>query len=148
MCVVWVVKYLVFMFFKQKTAYEMRISDWSSDVCSSDLRIGVEEFLDAEAVEALQHPVFLRPPVLELLQHRLVETVLRDRIGRQTHRQRLHGHAPPGGRRHHAKVEGTGALVLGPAVAEQFVVRMAVPRSEERRGGKEGVGTGVTGWTT
>src|SRR3546814_19549335 len=33
---------VVFFFFKQKTAYEMRISDWSSDVCSSDL--------DAEAV--------------------------------------------------------------------------------------------------
>src|SRR3546814_10542569 len=29
---------LIFFFFKQKTAYEMRISDWSSDVCSSDLR--------------------------------------------------------------------------------------------------------------
>src|SRR3546814_6405713 len=28
---------LLFYFFKQKTAYEMRISDWSSDVCSSDL---------------------------------------------------------------------------------------------------------------
>src|SRR3546814_1078160 len=28
---------LLFFFFKQKTAYEMRISDWSSDVCSSDL---------------------------------------------------------------------------------------------------------------
>src|SRR3546814_4832809 len=28
---------LFFVFFKQKTAYEMRISDWSSDVCSSDL---------------------------------------------------------------------------------------------------------------
>src|SRR3546814_10580940 len=28
-----------FFFFKQKTAYEMRISDWSSDVCSSDLQI-------------------------------------------------------------------------------------------------------------
>src|SRR3546814_9163407 len=27
----------VFFFYKQKTAYEMRISDWSSDVCSSDL---------------------------------------------------------------------------------------------------------------
>src|SRR3546814_10016254 len=27
-----------FFFFKQKTAYELRISDWSSDVCSSDLR--------------------------------------------------------------------------------------------------------------
>src|SRR3546814_4748757 len=29
-----------FFFFKQKTAYEMRISDWSSDVCSSDLECG------------------------------------------------------------------------------------------------------------
>src|SRR3546814_2942049 len=29
---------VVFCLFKQKTAYEMRISDWSSDVCSSDLR--------------------------------------------------------------------------------------------------------------
>src|SRR3546814_4989112 len=33
---------LVIFFFKQKTAYEMRISDWSSDVCSSDLFDGVE----------------------------------------------------------------------------------------------------------
>src|SRR3546814_18518247 len=32
--------WLVFFFFKQKTAYEMRISDWSSDVCSSDLSGG------------------------------------------------------------------------------------------------------------
>src|SRR3546814_3725949 len=30
--------YVLCFFFKQKTAYEMRISDWSSDVCSSDLR--------------------------------------------------------------------------------------------------------------
>src|SRR3546814_1561228 len=30
-------KQLAFFFFKQKAAYEMRISDWSSDVCSSDL---------------------------------------------------------------------------------------------------------------
>src|SRR3546814_13302617 len=30
---------MLFFFFKQKTAYEMRISDWSSDVCSSDLRL-------------------------------------------------------------------------------------------------------------
>src|SRR3546814_7663959 len=29
-----------FFFFKQKTAYELRISDWSSDVCSSDLPLG------------------------------------------------------------------------------------------------------------
>src|SRR3546814_2961467 len=36
---------VVFFFFKQKTAYEMRISDWSSDVCSSDL-----DFNDRDAV--------------------------------------------------------------------------------------------------
>src|SRR3546814_6196613 len=30
--------HFVFFFFKQKTAYEVRMSDWSSDVCSSDLR--------------------------------------------------------------------------------------------------------------
>src|SRR3546814_4137268 len=32
-----VMRRICFFFFKQKTAYEMRISDWSSDVCSSDL---------------------------------------------------------------------------------------------------------------
>src|SRR3546814_3601024 len=32
-----VLLHYLFFFFKQKTAYEMRISDWSSDVCSSDL---------------------------------------------------------------------------------------------------------------
>src|SRR3546814_8476233 len=34
---------MFFFFFKQKTAYEMRISDWSSDVCSSDLDAGDED---------------------------------------------------------------------------------------------------------
>src|SRR3546814_2081539 len=39
------VKWLIFcFFFKQKTAYEMRISDWSSDVCSSDLTLYVVHF--------------------------------------------------------------------------------------------------------
>src|SRR3546814_6580156 len=36
----------VFFFFKQKTAYEMRISDWSSDVCSSDLNFEILERAD------------------------------------------------------------------------------------------------------
>src|SRR3546814_157789 len=35
----------VFFFFKQKTAYEVRISDWSSDVCSSDLMLAVARIL-------------------------------------------------------------------------------------------------------
>src|SRR3546814_4651083 len=34
---VFIFLFIVLFFFKQKTAYEMRISDWSSDVCSSDL---------------------------------------------------------------------------------------------------------------
>src|SRR3546814_3488882 len=41
MLVVSVVTAVVFFFCKQKTAYEMRISDWSSDVCSSDLSVDV-----------------------------------------------------------------------------------------------------------
>src|SRR3546814_7191368 len=35
-----IVFFVFFFFFKQKTAYELRISDWSSDVCSSDLVAG------------------------------------------------------------------------------------------------------------
>src|SRR3546814_8022421 len=39
--------YLIVFFFKQKTAYEVRISDWSSDVCSSDLEVrGVGRAMD------------------------------------------------------------------------------------------------------
>src|SRR3546814_7230365 len=42
-----------FLFFKQKTAYEMRISDWSSDVCSSDLFGHINDYRAlAEAVHA------------------------------------------------------------------------------------------------
>src|SRR3546814_9445649 len=42
---------VLFFFFKQKTAYEMRISDWSSDVCSSDLSVAI-----ADVREALDAP--------------------------------------------------------------------------------------------
>src|SRR3546814_9938281 len=43
-------------FFKQKTAYEMRISDWSSDVCSSDLKVleEVRAVAFAQRLEAAQ----------------------------------------------------------------------------------------------
>src|SRR3546814_4456169 len=46
-------------FFKQKTAYEMRISDWSSDVCSSDLRdrlaLGVVDHLGIDVLARAMH---------------------------------------------------------------------------------------------
>src|SRR3546814_9370146 len=41
---------MLFFFFKQKTAYEMRISDWSSDVCSSDLIGGQYRHIGAPVV--------------------------------------------------------------------------------------------------
>src|SRR3546814_4202068 len=48
-----------FFFFKQKTAYEMRISDWSSDVCSSDLLRGAasdrSDVARAEGVQDAEH---------------------------------------------------------------------------------------------
>src|SRR3546814_1190964 len=59
-------------FFKQKTAYEMRISDWSSDVCSSDL--GAELF-DRRAIDrARQRPQY---PAVAIDEHGDVE---RDRV--------------------------------------------------------------------
>src|SRR3546814_7515877 len=45
--ILWSFISVVFFFFKQKTAYEMRISDWSSDVCSSDLLGSGESFMIA-----------------------------------------------------------------------------------------------------
>src|SRR3546814_7882677 len=51
----------IFVFFKQKTAYEMRISDWSSDVCSSDL---IACYADAETsnqVISINGGVFIGP---------------------------------------------------------------------------------------
>src|SRR3546814_5763861 len=42
-----------FFFFKQKTAYEMRISDWSSDVCSSDLPPGSIAFSSPPATAVI-----------------------------------------------------------------------------------------------
>src|SRR3546814_2606366 len=43
----------MFFFFKQKTAYEMRISDWSSDVCSSDLMFEKPAALSHEQCAAI-----------------------------------------------------------------------------------------------
>src|SRR3546814_12471480 len=44
-----------FFFFKQKTAYEMRISDWSSDVCSSDLRTDLPASAGLQPVDHRLH---------------------------------------------------------------------------------------------
>src|SRR3546814_7900081 len=61
----------MFFFFKQKTAYEMRISDWSSDVCSSDLdRFGVGRLgIDRRRLDARQR----------IIEQRGLEPVVTDR---------------------------------------------------------------------
>src|SRR3546814_6141518 len=49
--------FFCFFFFKQKTAYEMRISDWSSDVCSSDLAaLKARHVIDTKAPAHSRHP--------------------------------------------------------------------------------------------
>src|SRR3546814_1178951 len=52
----------VFFFFKQKTAYEMRISDWSSDVCSSDLLVALQRL-------GQNHPLRLAPALGQAAKH-------------------------------------------------------------------------------
>src|SRR3546814_9127850 len=54
--------FICIFFFKQKTAYEMRISDWSSDVCSSDLvRRGMQEDLARTLRQPLQQTQVVVP---------------------------------------------------------------------------------------
>src|SRR3546814_15364590 len=81
---------MLFFFFKQKTAYEMRISDWSSDVCSSDLEGGL--VLDARReARREQHPRRVevgqhREHVLELTQRHALQP---DALGHPRAQQRL-----------------------------------------------------------
>src|SRR3546814_4857914 len=55
---------ILFFFFKQKTSYEMRISDWSADVCSSDLQSCDPAFTAfvAERLRALGYSVAVNDP--------------------------------------------------------------------------------------
>src|SRR3546814_7688581 len=72
-----------FVFFKQKTAYEMRISDWSSDVCSSDLLLVEMPVLDnaVEAAVVAYGPMMLAARHLPL-SVRAVRAVTRSEEGR------------------------------------------------------------------
>src|SRR3546814_10223503 len=75
----------VFLFFKQKTAYEMRISDWSSDVCSSDLPIILHEVSQPSLAASLKcrlhgilipsSEVFNIPTILDILHKKIRERV-------------------------------------------------------------------------
>src|SRR3546814_2405472 len=102
----------MFFFFKQKTAYEMRISDWSSDVCSSDLP-SLEQSQDARRG-------------LYVLDRQIAEKRLAQICDSRFH---LFSKALPLGK----NVNGINAPILGR--------RTSLKRSEERRVGKECVST-------
>src|SRR3546814_16081620 len=79
---------MLYFFFKQKTAYEMRISDWSSDVCSSDLMDDQPRGLvDHDQMLVLEHHVErdrLRPVMSgRRLGHVDRETLTRDSLARR-----------------------------------------------------------------
>src|SRR3546814_5191895 len=90
---------LIFFFFKQKTAYEVRISDWSSDVCSSDLiarHLAVDPAVGAyrnAAGRLDQHPdAFLNPRAMLLPAVIFIATlalVIWQQIGRASCRERV-----------------------------------------------------------
>src|SRR3546814_13812009 len=124
---IFVVLVCIFFFFKQKTAYEMRISDWSSDVCSSDLG---------------QHGDQRRHPTRQIERGR--EREQRRRRPRQRRSDRDFADvagfapaprlpAPPGDQRRHRDD------------ADEGVDRIET-RSEERRVGKESVSTCSSRW--
>src|SRR3546814_1518669 len=93
------ITYFFFLFFfKQKTAYEMRISDWSSDVCSSDLHVlaglhadgpvrgkpaGVQHYVEVELPDGR---IVAPDGVFPHRRHRLVPV---EQIGRASCRERV-----------------------------------------------------------
>src|SRR3546814_11746030 len=80
----------MFFFFKQKTAYEMRISDWSSDVCSSDLgKLPLEsaQFLNSAMVIALKKgETDLRPIAIGGIMRRIVHKIAMRSVARSAAR--------------------------------------------------------------
>src|SRR3546814_20832147 len=89
-------------FFKQKTAYEMRISDWSSDVCSSDLvqlldrlgaadesrhRRGANQVGDPLGGLRIARPELRRQPALERWLDLPFDTVLAERPSARSHQR-------------------------------------------------------------
>src|SRR3546814_1338512 len=114
--------FYIFFFFKQKTAYEMRISDWSSDVCSSDL---AARFLPGGKAD-----------------HRglgnVGEPVADDLAPAADHR-----------RLDEAEFAKGGAADFGDEVGNRarFAAARTLIRSEERRVGKERVSTRRSRWS-
>src|SRR3546814_3735026 len=109
---------MFFFFFKQKTAYEMRISDWSSDVCSSDLQF--RPTCGRRCSKSHQH----RPRDLEVRQKFQTRDLMRGR-----------------------EADRFSSNVITADASNGRSVPGAHRRSEERRVGKECVSTCRSRWS-
>src|SRR3546814_12090975 len=107
-----------FFFFKQKTAYEMRISDWSSDVCSSDLQPGRRDRVEKIAGAARDHARQQGAGGVDVRHHVDLPFQRPQFVGR-----------------------GRGVVEIGVHAADAGI------RSEERRVGKECVSTCRSRWS-
>src|SRR3546814_14999328 len=125
---------VVVFFFKQKTAYEMRISDWSSDVCSSDLtgllafaalRLWPHSLATASDIDAVCLPV-------------VEENAALNRVAMGARAGELTMVIAPGMDDPLLQARGPYDLLIANILAAPLVELAAdFARSEERRGGKE-----------
>src|SRR3546814_3422146 len=122
----WLCVGLLVFFFKQKTAYEMRISDWSSDVCSSDLGQSAEAGLAASAVVGALDPGDDREPELVSGGPALtVEHVLLQEREERRHRRVVAGGADLAHRADHAVAGQSPLLPPQPGPAPTVAVEGA-----------------------
>src|SRR3546814_16209324 len=127
--------FLSFFFFKQKTAYEMRISDWSSDVCSSDLaRIEAQFGPELVARHHGQAVVAILAVVPEAEVAVIVDLAETQALGQPQFKQRLDALM-----QRLVRVERACRNVGIDGVGQKIAPHPCAIRSEERRGGKEGV---------
>src|SRR3546814_12897969 len=118
-------------FFKQKTAYEMRISDWSSDVCSSDLNAGAGSELHLASEAGTKSPVLMTSAESSgtsriYVRGGSVSMMIRQRPGRRP------------------DIPNRPAALVN---TEIFSRSGSASRSEERRVGKECVSTCRSRWS-
>src|SRR3546814_15292848 len=121
---------MFFFFFKQKTAYEMRISDWSSDVCSSDLEVADGALGVVVVIRHLLEPgeQHCRIEVSPVGQHDHVVPLIGERLRRQ-------------------RFDHQRAVQPGLLLERRMAVVPVGARSEERRVGKECVSTCRSRWS-
>src|SRR3546814_15833436 len=113
---------IVLFFVKQKTAYELRISDWSSDVCSSDLFSLVDNFTPVTSVPKGFY-------LTDAISDHAVDQVRQLGKGKKPFMMYL-----------------AYTAAHWPLMAPEETIQKYIPRSEERRGGKECVSTCRSRW--